>query len=73
MSSHSGIMSGQSEQDFELGYQVNLHSHLNLIHTTAAHARSRPDGEALPVYINVSSLAVYGGPKATPASIVDPE
>jgi hypothetical protein len=68
-------MSGQSESDFTLGYAVNLHSHLNLITTAAAHAKSSRSSpsDPLPVYINVSSLAVYGGSKATPQSTVVPE
>ena len=66
-------MSGQSEQDFTLGYAINLYSHLNLIAATTKHAESRDQADKVPVYINVSSLAVYGGDKATPASKVIPE
>lgn len=66
-------MSGQSEADFTLGYAINLYSHLNLIAATTEHAQSREKGEKAPVYVNVSSLAVYGGEKATPASKVIPE
>ncbi|KAJ9094827.1 hypothetical protein QFC20_006805 [Naganishia adeliensis] len=68
-----GIMSGQSEADFELGYNVNIFSHLNVLSVLAKHAESRPSGEPLPVHVNVSSLAVYGGPKAQPTSCVIPE
>jgi NAD(P)-dependent dehydrogenase (short-subunit alcohol dehydrogenase family) len=70
---YSGIMSGQSEADFELGYNVNVFSHLNVLSALAKHAESREKGEPLPVHVNVSSLAVYGGPKATPNSRVVPE
>jgi hypothetical protein len=70
-------MSGQSEKDFTLGYAINLYSHLNLIAATTEHAQSQSQsqgGEVMkPVYVNVSSLAVYGGEKATPASKVVPE
>lgn len=66
-------MSGQSESDFELGYNVNLFSHLNLIAVAAKHTKSRAEGEPATTYVNVSSLAVYGGPKATPQSTVVPE
>jgi hypothetical protein len=66
-------MSGQSEADFELGYNVNIFSHLNVLSVLAKHAESRPSGEPLPVHVNVSSLAVYGGPKAQPTSRVIPE
>lgn len=66
-------MSGQSESDFDFGYKVNIHSHLNLISALRKHAETRPSGEALPVYVNVSSLAVYGGEKATPVSKVQPK
>lgn len=66
-------MSGQSEADFELGYNVNIFSHLNVLSVLAKHAESRPSGEPLPVHVNVSSLAVYGGPKAQPTSCVIPE
>ena len=65
----SGIMSGQSESHFELGYAVNVDSHLNLLKT--ARASVKP-GRPLPVYVFVSSLAVYGGPKCTPESHVIP-
>lgn len=65
-------MSGASESDFKFGYTVNVYSHLNLLAAMAQHAESRPSGEPLPVYVNTSSLAVYGGEKATPLSTVDP-
>jgi hypothetical protein len=66
-------MSGQSESDFTLGYAVNLHSHLNLIAAAAEHSSSRSASSPPVSYINVSSLAVYGGAKATPQSTVIPE
>lgn len=66
-------MSGQSEKEFEFGYSVNIHSHLNLIAAMRRHAEQRPSGEPLPIYVNVSSLAVYGGAKATPTSKVRPK
>ncbi len=69
---HSGIMSGGSEADFTLGYSVNIFSHMKLLAQVAGHARSRPEGEPLPIYVNTSSLAVYGGEKATPLSTVIP-
>jgi len=64
----SGVMSGGSESNFELGYAVNVDSHLNLLKATYASVR----GEYVPVYVFVSSLAVYGGPKCTPESHVVP-
>jgi hypothetical protein len=67
---HSGIMSGQSEKDFTLGYAINLYSHLNLIAATTEHAQQQGGESVKPVYVNVSSLAVYGGEKATPSSKV---
>lgn len=73
MCEYSGIMSGQSEADFELGYNVNLFSHLNLISVATSHTKGRKEGEPALTYVNVSSLAVYGGPKATPQSTVIPE
>jgi hypothetical protein len=68
-------MSGQSEKDFTLGYAINLYSHLNLIAATTEHAQKQSQGgeSVKPVYVNVSSLAVYGGEKATPSSKVVPE
>lgn len=68
-------MSGQSEKYFSLGYAINLYSHLNLIAATTEHAQNQPQGgeSVKPVYVNVSSLAVYGGEKATPSSKVVPE
>lgn len=68
-----GIMSGQSESDFTLGYAVNLYSHLTLIDVFTKHTRSSVEDGKLPVYVNVSSLAVYGGEKATPRSLVKPD
>jgi len=68
-----GIMSGGSESDFTLGYAVNIFSHMKLLAQVAGHAGTRPAGEPLPVYVNTSSLAVYGGAKATPLSTVIPE
>jgi len=64
-----GIMSGGSEQNFELGYAVNVDSHLNLLKVT----RAQSEGKPKPVYVFVSSLAVYGGPKCTPESFVVPK
>jgi len=63
-------MSGGAEADFDLGYAVNVDSHLNLLKTAHAHAKAR---SSKPVYVFVSSLAVYGGPKATPQSKVVPQ
>jgi nucleoside-diphosphate-sugar epimerase len=62
-------MSGGSESNFELGYAVNVDSHLNLLKVT----RARTQGKTKPVYVFVSSLAVYGGSKCTPESYVIPE
>ena len=61
-------MSGGSESNFELGYAVNVDSHLNLLKVTRASAKA---GQ-VPVYVFVSSLAVYGGPKCAPESYVIP-
>jgi hypothetical protein len=66
-------MSGGSEADFTLGYSINIFSHMSLLSYMASHAAARPEGEPLPVYVNTSSLAVYGGEKATPMSRVLPE
>lgn len=63
-------MSGGAEANFELGYAVNVDSNLNLL--KAAHAHAKSSGHK-PVYVFVSSLAVYGGPKCTPESYVIPE
>lgn len=63
-------MSGGSEANFELGYAVNVDSHLNLLKATHAHATAT---KQKPLYVFVSSLAVYGGPKCTPSDRVIPE
>ena len=63
-------MSGGSEANFELGYAVNVDAHLNLLKITRASAKK---GGPVPVYVFVSSLAVYGGPKCTPESYVIPK
>jgi nucleoside-diphosphate-sugar epimerase len=69
----SGIMSGGSEANFPLGYAVNVDSHLNLLKASHAHAEEHFQAGAKPRYVFVSSLAVYGGPKARPESLVVPE
>ncbi|ORY32634.1 hypothetical protein BCR39DRAFT_523291 [Naematelia encephala] len=65
-----GIMSGGCEANFELGYKVNVDSHLVLLRATHAHSQKT---DQRPVYVFVSSLAVYGGPKCTPTSYVVPK
>jgi nucleoside-diphosphate-sugar epimerase len=62
-------MSGGSETNFELGYAVNVDSHLNLLKVT----RAKTQGKDKAVYVFVSSLAVYGGPKCQPESYVLPK
>lgn len=57
-------MSGGSEQDFDLGYQVNVDSHLVLLKAVTAHHRAARHGLSLPLYVQSSGLAVYGGPKS---------
>lgn len=69
---NSGIMSGGAEANFPLGYSVNVDSHVNLLKVAHKHAQQHfPDRK--PIYVFVSSLAVYGGPKARPESYVKPE
>lgn len=62
-------MSGGAEANFELGWSVNLDSHVSLLKTTHAHAKST---QTKPLYVFVSSLAIYGGPKCLPESYVVP-
>lgn len=69
----SGIMSGGSEANFPLGYAVNVDSHINLLKASHAHAEKHFSSGPKPRYVFVSSLAVYGGPKARPESYVVPE
>ena len=66
----SGIMSGGAEANFELGWAVNVDSNVNLLKQTHAHAKEH---SFKPTYVFVSSLAVYGGPKAEPPAVVIPE
>jgi len=66
----SGIMSGGAEANFELGWAVNVDSNVNLLKATHAHAKEKG---TKPVYVFVSSLAVYGGPKCLPESYVVPQ
>jgi hypothetical protein len=67
-------MSGGSEADFNLGYSVNVDSHLQLLRVTHAHAqKTRSKDEPVPRYVYISGLAVYGGPKCLPADYVVPE
>jgi nucleoside-diphosphate-sugar epimerase len=65
----SGIMSGGSEANFDLGWNVNFNSHVSLLQHTHAHAK---EINTKPLYVFVSSLAVYGGPKCLPESYVVP-
>lgn len=63
-------MSGGSEANFELGYAVNVDSHVKLL----AAARRHSDNvlKRKMVYCFISSLAVYGGPKCKPTDHVIP-
>ena len=63
-------MSGGSEANFELGWAVNVDSHVTLLKATHAHAKKQ---NSKPLYVFVSSLAVYGGPKCLPESYVKPQ
>lgn len=65
-------MSGGSEADFELGYRVNVDSHLALLKQVRRYGEGRDDGKKV-VYVYFSGLAVYGGPKCEPRMEVDPE
>lgn len=73
----SGIMSGGSEINFDLGYAVNVDSNLSLLRTAYAHAQATgqagPDAAHKLSYVFVSSLAVYGGPKCKPTDRVVPD
>lgn len=64
-------MSGGSEANFELGYAVNVDSHLNLLRATHEHAKEHSDSPK-PIYVFISSQAVYGGPKCRPEDRVIP-
>lgn len=69
----SGIMSGGSEANFELGWAVNVDSHVNLLKAAHEHANTHFTDGPKPRYVFVSSLAVYGGEKARPESLVIPQ
>ncbi|BEJ11115.1 hypothetical protein CspHIS471_0105370 [Cutaneotrichosporon sp. HIS471] len=65
-----GIMSGGSEANFELGYAVNVDSHVSLLKAARRHSEtvlSQPM-----TYVFISSLAVYGGDKCKPIDRVIP-
>ncbi|KIR55878.1 NAD-dependent epimerase/dehydratase [Cryptococcus gattii Ru294] len=68
-----GIMSGGAEANFALGYAVNVDSNLNLLKSMYNHSLSLPANAPRPVYVFVSSLAVYGGPKCKPTDYVVPK
>ncbi|WVQ82275.1 hypothetical protein IAT38_004403 [Cryptococcus sp. DSM 104549] len=68
-----GIMSGGAEANFPLGYAVNVDSNLNVLRTTHEHSLKLPADAPRPVYVFVSSLAVYGGPKCRPQDYVVPK
>lgn len=65
-----GIMSGASESNFELGYAVNVDSHVKLLKAARTHSE-KVLGRRM-VYVFISSLAVYGGPKCKPTDYVLP-
>ncbi|KAL1405533.1 hypothetical protein Q8F55_009171 [Vanrija albida] len=71
-----GIMSGGSEANFELGWAVNVDSHVALLKAVRKHNDEifgKPDGSnPRIVHVFISSLAVYGGPKAGPKDHVIP-
>ncbi|KAL7421499.1 hypothetical protein Q5752_003268 [Cryptotrichosporon argae] len=67
-----GIMSGGSEANFALGYAVNVDSHVNLLRAAHAHADAHFTQGPKVVYVYVSGLAVYGGPKCRPQDTVLP-
>jgi len=66
-------MSGGSEANFNLGWAVNVDSHVNLLKVAHAHSDAvwKPQGKKM-VYVFISSLAVYGGPKCKPTDHVIP-
>lgn len=67
-------MSGGAEANFDLGYAVNVDANLLLLQSTYAHAQATLSPEApRPIYVFVSSLAVYGGPKCRPQDYVVPK
>lgn len=67
-----GIMSGASESNFDLGYAVNVDSHVKLLKAARKHSEATfPQGTKM-VYVFISSLAVYGGPKCKPTDYVLP-
>ncbi|WVN88104.1 uncharacterized protein L203_103304 [Cryptococcus depauperatus CBS 7841] len=68
-----GIMSGGAEANFPLGYAVNVDSNVLLLQTAYKHSLSLPAGAPRPLYVFISSLAVYGGPKCRPQDYVIPK
>lgn len=65
-------MSGGSEANFELGYAVNVDSHVSLLKVARAHAESALPAGVKMTYVFISSLAVYGGDKCKPTDHVVP-
>ncbi|HSF91089.1 MAG TPA: D-erythronate dehydrogenase [Paracoccaceae bacterium] len=55
----AAIVSGQAEEDFDLGYQINMYGTINVLE------RCRELGTK-PVVVFTSSIAVYGGEVADP-------
>jgi nucleoside-diphosphate-sugar epimerase len=62
-------MSGGAEANFELGWSVNVDANVNLLKATHEHAKEKG---TKPIYVFVSSMAVYGGPKCLPENRVIP-
>ena len=57
----ASIVSGQAEQDFDLGWNVNMHPTWRLLEgLRAEHIAS--DGEYVPRIVFTSSIAAFGGP-----------
>lgn len=65
-------MSGGSEADFELGYAVNVDSHVALLKAARAHSDAVLPKDQKMTYVFISSLAVYGGDKCKPTDYVIP-
>jgi nucleoside-diphosphate-sugar epimerase len=64
-----GIMSGQSEANQQLGYNVNIESHKNLLE--AAKKVQESTGKKI-TFVHISGLAVFGGDMCKPEAFVDP-
>ena len=62
----AAIVSGQAEEDFELGYRINLDGTRHLFEAIRLEGTDRREGAYAPRVVYASSIAVFGAPFPDP-------